>query len=69
MIHRISVVSAPGVSTYIVGCQANGGIVAEIKIHPIRFNGDPFQHYCGFDENGKLLFSIEPSAPCDVEYV
>lgn len=69
MIKRISVLNQQGSKTYQVGGKLDSGVISEIKIHPLRFTGDPFCHYCGFDENGKLLFSLEPSLPCDVEYL
>ena len=69
MIKRISVVNQQGSNTYQVGDTLDAGIVHEIKVHPLYFTGDPFSHYCGFDKNGKLLFSLEPSLPCDVEYL
>ena len=69
MIRSISVVTQQKTYSYTVGGEHPAGTIAEIKIHPIYFSGDPFDHYCGFDENAKLLFSLEQSVPCDVEYI
>ena len=69
MIKQITLVAGQGVKTYYIGQKLDAGVVDEIKIAPIRFTGDPFDHYCGFSESGKLLFTVEPSAPCEVEYL
>ena len=69
MIKKITVATNQGVGGYYVGQKLSAGVVSEIKIAPVRFTGDPFDHYCGYSEDGKLLFTIEPSAPCDVEYL
>ena len=67
-IEQVTIVTAQGVKGYAVGQKVGLGIVDEIKIDQIRANGDPYQHYCGFDEKGKMLFSVNCLAPCDIEY-
>ena len=61
-------VTAIGAKTYTVGDSLQGGVVDVIKISDIFYQGDPYDHVCGFDSNGKLLFSVNCLAPCDIEY-
>ena len=67
-IKRITVVTNQGTEEFFCGCELDSGIVHEINISPVRFTGDPFDHYCGYSADGKLLFTIERSTPCVVEY-
>ena len=69
MIKSISIITAQGAKVYCVGDRLSGGVVAVIKLDEIRFTGDPYTHYCGYDENGKLLFNVEPSCPHECEYL
>lgn len=69
-IKRISIVNQSMDSYYSVGQKLTGGTVSEIKIYPlVMAMGYPCDHYCGFDKDGKLLFSLEMTLPCDVEYL
>lgn len=63
-IKLITVTSENSEIVYRVGVAG----VAEIKIADIIFTGDPFSHYCGFDAEGKMMFSISCLVPCVVEY-
>ena len=67
-IEKLTIVTAQGVKEYAVGKKVGLGIVEKIKIDQIRFTGDPFDHYCGFDEKGKMLFSVNCLVPCEIEY-
>jgi hypothetical protein len=67
-IHRISIVNQQGSKAYIVGDKLQCGVIAKIELSELYFTGDPFSRYCGYDESGKLLFSVDPLLPCDVEY-
>lgn len=53
---------------YIVGNMVNGLIVDRIKINTMRINGDLYEHFCGYDKNDDMLFSINCLAPCVVTY-
>ena len=68
MIREITIVCQQGTKNYQIGQELESGTVSEITIKPI-LNGIPAFHYCGFNDVGKLLFSVESSAPCDVEYL
>tara|TARA_R110002126_G_C10163141_1_gene472997 strand:- start:111 stop:320 length:210 start_codon:yes stop_codon:yes gene_type:complete len=69
MIREITIVNQQGTKNYRLGLELESGTIALIKVEYLTFTGDPFSHYCGYNEAGKLLFSIEPSCPCDVEYL
>lgn len=63
-IQRVSIVTAQGASTHTVGM----GSVESITVDPIRINGDPFEHYCCYDKDNKLLVAINCTAPCEIIY-
>ena len=67
---QITIVTTQGVSIYRVGQKMLGGeaIIERIEIKPLYFTGDPFDHYCGFDKDGNMLFSINCLVPCEVIY-
>jgi hypothetical protein len=65
---RLSIVTAMGANTYEVGGYAGSKKIAEIKVVQIRSNGDQFEHYCGYDDKGQLLFTVDKLCPCDVLY-
>ena len=69
MIQEITIVTAAGVKTHTIGSKVNGKIIHNIKRAPLYFQGDPFDHYCGYDETGDLLFSVYPLTPCEVVYI
>lgn len=68
MIKQITVIMPNGIRQYEVGlkCPINNVIIHSIKITPLMFTGDPFDHYVGFSESGNILFSIYPLSPVDV---
>lgn len=68
LIHRISAVTPQGANSYFVGQTLKGGVVAKITNGELYFQGDPYDHYIGYDENNKMLFSINCLTPCDIEY-
>lgn len=63
-IKRISIITAQGASTHEVGRDN----VDSIKKMPLTIDGDPIQHYCGFDSENNMLFSISAIAPCEIFY-
>jgi len=63
-INRVTTITAQGVSTHTVG--SNG--VIKIEIVPIHFQGDPYDHYVGYNGAGNKLFSISCIAPTEVIY-
>ena len=69
MIKAISIVTQVGAHTYKIGDKLTGGVVAKIELGTLRFTGDPFSQYIGYDENGKMLFSVDPMCPHECEYL
>ena len=69
MIKSLTIVTAQGVKTYEIGQRLNCSTIIEIKKAFIYITGDPFNHYCGYDSKGKMLFSVNCLAPCDIEYL
>jgi hypothetical protein len=70
MIKNIAFITAGGVpQTYELGQKLTGGVVKRIVLGVLIFNGDPFQHYIGYDSNGKMLFSIDPAFRHECEYL
>lgn len=68
MIKRIDVVTQAGAATYSIGDTINGYKVEKIRLDVLYFTGDPFDHYCGFDDVGNMVFSINCLCPCVVQY-
>lgn len=68
MIKELTIITAQGVKSYRLGEKVNGQTLTTIKIAQLYFTGDPFDHYCGYDENGKMIFSVNCLAPCEVVY-
>jgi len=70
MIKELNIITAQGVKTYKVGKKVpfENNVIAEIKKGVLYFTGDPFDHYIGYDDKGKMLFSVNCLAPCDVVY-
>lgn len=67
-IRSVAVVASTGAEVYRLGKIIDGRTVARISIADISIEGDPYMHYCGFDSNDELIFTINPHAPCVVEY-
>jgi hypothetical protein len=68
MIKELTIVTAQGVKMYYIGQEIQGRLLSAIEVRPLLFTGDPFDHYCGFDDKGEMLFSVNCLAPCVVEY-
>jgi len=65
----ITIVTQSGAKAYHVGDTAlNGKTIACIKQAELHFTGDPFDHYCGYDKVGEMIFSINCLCPCEVLY-
>jgi hypothetical protein len=63
MIKQITIIAREGVKQWFVGQDG----VATIKIEPLYFTGNPFDHYVvGRNDKGEILFYIHPSAPVEV---
>ncbi len=77
-IYKVTVITTQGVNTFEVGGtihvpnNEDGTFtdkhIATIKQVGLRITGDPYDHYCGFDNVGEMLFSINCLAPCEVLY-
>lgn len=71
-IRKLTIITAQGVNCYEVGrpmyYQDDKRVIEKIEIKPLYFQGDPYDHYCGFDENGEMMFSVNCLAPCEVIY-
>ena len=69
-IRQITVVTQSGVRSYEVGypSDARGVVIHSITLGQLTFTGDPYSHYLGFDEGGKMIFSIDPDCPHTVDY-
>ena len=67
-IKSIAVVPSTGAEVYHLGKVIDGREVHRISIADIYIEGDPCLHYCGFDINDGLIFTINPHTPCVVEY-
>lgn len=68
MIQQITIVSNQGVQTYELGNDLRGSTITKITISELWFRGEPYEHYCGYDSNGTILFSINCLVPCEVVY-
>jgi len=69
-INLLTIVTGQGVKHYALG----GYVGNEHKIHiikkePIHITGDPFDHYVGRSDSGKVLFSVNCLIPCEIEYL
>ena len=42
--------------------------VVEIRREAVYVQGDPFDHWNGYDKDGNLLRSINCRCPCDIAY-
>lgn len=69
MIRQLTLVTTQGVKTYAVGEHVNGRKINAITVASLYFTGDPFDHYCGYDKDGEMLFSVNCLCPCEVEYL
>lgn len=67
-IKQITLHSKYGLRQYDRGSKVPLGedIIDRIEVSEMYFNGDPFQHYCGYDKDGLLLFHINPLTPCEI---
>ena len=69
MIKQISIITQCGAKTYELGQELAGGVISKIELGHLQFSGDPFSQYIGYDENGKILFSVDPMCPHECEYL
>ena len=69
MIKQISIITQKGAKTYELGQKLEGGVVAEIELGTLQFTGDHYSQYIGFNENGKMLFTVDPLCPHECEYL
>lgn len=67
---ELTIITAQGVKSYVVGRKIPGtdDVIDNIKIKQLYFTGDPYDHYCGFNKDGKMLFSVNCLCPCEVIY-
>ena len=68
LIREITIISTPGVKRYTLGEKYNGEVIFSIKLFALHITGDPVEHYCGFNAEGQILFSINPCCPCTIDY-
>jgi hypothetical protein len=64
----LAIVTVSGVKTYTLGDMINGKALNKIRLAELHFTGDPFDHYCGYDKDGEMLFSVNCLVPCEVVY-
>jgi len=69
MIEQITIVTFYYQKTYKVRTACGENIVDNISLQNVYVNGKPFEHYCGYDDNGKMLFTISCNVPCEVKYL
>jgi hypothetical protein len=69
MIKDLNIITAQGAKSYYVGQSVNNEIVDKIEEGMLYFTGDPFSHYIGYNKDGKMLFSVNCLAPCEIEYL
>lgn len=67
-IKEVHVVTGVSANSYGVGMSLHGKKIQRIELGILRTNGDPFEHYIGYDEDGRMLFSVDKLCPCDVVY-
>lgn len=67
-IKEITIVTTVGAKSYRIGDMISGERVDEIAKGELHFQGDPFDHYIGKADSGKMLFSINCLTPCVIEY-
>ena len=65
----INIVTAMGANTHEIGEVIGDAHVKEIRKEALYISGDPYDHYCGYDEGGKMLFSVNCLCPCEVYYL
>ena len=69
MIKQISIITQMGAKTYELGQELEGGVVVKIELGLLRFTGDPYSQYIGYDDKGKMLFNVDPLCPHECEYL
>lgn len=69
MIRELTIVTSQGVKIHRLGGSVNDHEIVEIKISQLTFTGDPFDHYCGYADDGSMLFSVNCLVPCEIEYL
>ena len=69
-INDITIPTAQGVGTYTVGRNHTftDEVIVEIVRSFIKVNGDPYDYYLGYNDKGKVIFSINCLIPCVVTY-
>lgn len=68
-IKSITIVTQVGVKTYQLGDKLSVGEVVKIELSFMSFTGDTTSQYIGYDESGKILFSVDPMCPHECEYL
>jgi hypothetical protein len=68
-IKQLSIVIIDGIRTYQINDEINGSKITKIVLGELYFNGDPFDHYIGYNEKGGMIFSVSCLCPCDVVYI
>jgi hypothetical protein len=69
-IDDITIPTAQGVGTYTIGRKHTftEQVIYKIVKSFIKVDGDPYDHYLGYSEEGDLIFSINCLIPCVVTY-
>lgn len=67
-ITELAVITQSGAKVYRVGDNVNGKIIETIRLNELHFQGNPFDHYCGYTKEGGMIFSVNCLAPCEVVY-
>lgn len=63
-IKSVCVVTQCGASCHYIGANS----VHSIQQEDMHIQGDPFMHYVGRDEKGRIVFKISGLAPVEVIY-
>lgn len=70
-IHSIMIGWGEGASFFYVGgtvFNPDEQVIDQINLSQLHVNGDPFDHYCGYNADGKMIFSVNCLAHCTVVY-
>lgn len=62
-IESVCIINTEGSKRFAVGAD-----IKRIEMMALYFNGDPYDHYIGYNVDGEVVFSINCLIPCEVNY-
>lgn len=70
-IRQLTVVTQVGVRVYEVGASLDylGEKICLIELGTLTFTGESCSQYLGFNDKGKMIFSVDPKCPHTVDYL